>query len=67
MRLELLNDRMERISKTTVEEGVPMGGYSELEMLIRGQDLDKLTERGHIRLYFTISGVTYGPVEVPYG
>jgi hypothetical protein len=67
LRLELLNDKRERISKTTVEEGAPMGGYSELEMFIKGQDLDKLTEKGHIRLYFTISGVAYGPVEVPYG
>lgn len=67
VRLELLNDERERISKTTVEAVVPMGGYSELEMFIRGQDLDKLTERGHMRLYFTISGSTYGPLEVPYG
>lgn len=67
VRLELLNDKRDRISKTTVEAGVPMGGYSELEMFVKGQDLDRLTRTGHIRLYFTISGSTHGPVEVPYG
>jgi hypothetical protein len=67
VRIEFLNDMRQSVSKILLGEGLPTGGYTELEVFIERSDLPTLTESGFIHVYFKISGITYGPVEVPYG
>jgi len=69
IRLKLLNDQRESLaSKTKTVSVPPMEGFADtIEVFIEEKDLERLTERGFVQLYFQTPKFSFGPVERPYG
>jgi len=69
VRLTLLNDQRESLASKRMTLGVgPMEGFADsFEIFIEERDLQRLTERGFVRLFFQTSEFSFGPVEIPYG
>ena len=69
VRLTLLNDQRESLASKRMTLGVgPMEGFADFfEIFIEERDLQRLTDRGFVRLFFQTSEFSFGPVEIPYG
>lgn len=67
--LNLLNEQRENLASRTVTVDVrPMEGFADsFEVFIEGRDLQRLTKRGFVQLYFQTPRFSFGPVEMPYG
>lgn len=69
IRLKLLNDQGKSLASMTTKVNVHQweGFADSLEIFIEEQNLQRLTEKGFVRLHFQTSEFSFGPVEMSYG